>query len=39
LGSTLTVTNPIIGIAFKRDLRILPLHPLIERIMQKEIRK
>src|SRR4030042_675768 len=38
LGFTSTVANPIIGITLKRDLRIMPLHPLIERIMQKEIR-
>jgi len=39
LGFTPTVANPIIGIPLERDLRIIPLHPLIERIMQKKIRK
>ena len=39
LGFTSTVANPIIRITLERDLRKLPLHPLIERIMQKEIRK
>src|SRR4030042_991228 len=39
LGFTLTMANPIIRIPLERDLRILSLHPLIERIMQKEIRK
>ena len=39
LGFTLTMANPIISITLERDLRILSLHPLIERIMQKEIRK
>jgi hypothetical protein len=28
----------IIGISFKRQMRILPRHPHIERIMQKQIR-
>jgi hypothetical protein len=39
LGFTSTVANPIIRITLKRDLRKIPLHPLVERIMQKEIRK
>ena len=38
-GFAPTVTNPIIGVPLKWNLRILPLHPSIERIMQKEIRK
>jgi hypothetical protein len=38
-GFAPTVTNPIIGISLERDLWIIPLHPLVERIMQKEIRK
>jgi hypothetical protein len=37
-GFAPTVTNPIIGIPLERNPRILPLHPYIERIMQKEIR-
>jgi hypothetical protein len=39
LGFAPTVTNPIIGIPLERNPRIPPLHPHIERIMQKEIRK
>ncbi len=38
-GFAPTVTNPIIGISLEWNLRILSLHPRIERIMQKEIRK
>ena len=39
LGFTLTMANPIIRITLERDLRKIPLHPLVERIMEKEIRK
>ena len=38
-GFAPTVTYPIIGIPLKWNLRVLPLHPSIKRIMQKEIRK
>jgi hypothetical protein len=38
-GFAPTVTNPIIGIPLEGNPRIPPLHPHIERIMQKEIRK
>ena len=36
---TAAVTNGIIGKAFKRNLRMVFGHPLIERIMQKEVRQ
>jgi hypothetical protein len=36
---TAAVTNGIIGKAFKRNIRMVFGHPLIERIMQKEVRQ
>ena len=36
---TATMADPIIGVAFERDRRMVPCHPYIERIVQKEIRE
>jgi hypothetical protein len=33
------VTDRIIGVALERDVRMIPSHPVIERIVEKEIRK
>src|ERR1035438_2724861 len=36
---TSTMADDIIGIALKRDIRMVPAHPQVERIMQEEIRQ
>jgi hypothetical protein len=33
------MADDIIGIALKRDIRMVPAHPQVERIMQEEIRQ
>ena len=39
LRLTSTVADSVIGIALERDVRVLPLHPSIERVVKKEIRQ
>src|SRR5215471_17401149 len=36
---TATVTDRIISVALERDVRMIPSHPVIERIVEKEIRE
>ena len=34
-----TMADGVVGVAFERDVRELPVHPAIERIMKKKVRQ